>query len=49
MGHWQKIQYGKQVIITKLPVKYEGKDEITIVEKGKVILMLILPLYNNEN
>lgn len=35
MGHWQKIQYGKEVIITKLPVKYEGKDEITLGEKGE--------------
>jgi len=35
MGHWQKIQYGKKVIITKLPVKYEGKDEITLGEKGE--------------
>jgi len=47
MGHWQKIQYGKKVIITKLPLKYEGKDEITLGEKEKVILMLILPLYNS--
>src|SRR5665647_914316 len=35
MGHWQKIQYGKKVDITKLPVKYEGKDEITLGEKGE--------------
>lgn len=35
MGHWQKIQYWKEVIITKLPVKYEGKDEITLGEKGE--------------
>ena len=35
MGYWQKIQYGKQVIITKLPAKYEGKDEITLGEKGE--------------
>jgi hypothetical protein len=35
MGHWQKIQYGKKVIITKLPVKYEGKDEITLGQKGE--------------
>ena len=35
MGHWQKIQYGKKVIITKLPVKYEGKHEITLGEKGE--------------
>jgi hypothetical protein len=35
MGHWQKIQYNKQVIITKLPAKYEGKDEITLGEKGE--------------
>lgn len=35
MGHWQKIQYGKKVIITKLPVKYEDKDEITLGEKGE--------------
>jgi hypothetical protein len=35
MGHWQKIQYGKKVIITKLPVNYEGKDEITLGEKGE--------------
>jgi len=33
MGHWQKIQYGKRVIVTKLPTKYEGKDEITLDEK----------------
>ncbi|HLN20930.1 MAG TPA: hypothetical protein VK213_07560 [Bacteroidales bacterium] len=33
MGHWQKIQYGKKVIVTKLPTKYEGKDEITLDEK----------------
>jgi hypothetical protein len=33
MGHWQKIQYGKRVIVTKLPTKYEGKDEITLNEK----------------
>jgi len=33
MGHWQKIQYGKRVIITKLPTKYEGRDEITLDEK----------------
>jgi hypothetical protein len=35
MGYWQKIQYGKQVIITKLSAKYEGKDEITLGEKGE--------------
>jgi len=35
MGHWQKIQYGKQVIVTRLPAKYEGKDEITLGEKGE--------------
>jgi hypothetical protein len=35
MGHWQKIQYGKQVIVSKLPTKYEGKDEITLGEKGE--------------
>lgn len=35
MGHWQKIQYGKQVIVTNLPAKYEGKDEITLGEKGE--------------
>jgi hypothetical protein len=34
-GHWQKIQYGKKVIITKLLVKYEGKDEVTLGEKGE--------------
>jgi len=33
MGHWQKIQYGKRVIVTKLPTKFEGKDEITLDEK----------------
>jgi len=33
MGHWQKIQYGKRVIVTKLPTKYEGIDEITLAEK----------------
>jgi len=33
MGHWQKIQYGKRVIVTKLPTKYDGKDEITLNEK----------------
>ena len=33
MGHWQKIQYGKKVTITKLPVKFDGKDEITLNEK----------------
>jgi hypothetical protein len=35
MGYWQKIQYGKQVIVTKLPAKYEEKDEITLGEKGE--------------
>jgi hypothetical protein len=35
MGDWQKIQYGKKVDITKLPLKYEGKDEITLGEKGE--------------
>ena len=35
MGHWQKIQYSKQVIVTKLPTKYEGKDTITLGEKGE--------------
>ena len=35
MGHWQKVQYGKRVIVTKLPTKYEGKDEITLDEKGE--------------
>jgi len=35
MGHWQRIQYGKQVIVSKLPTKYEGKDEITLGEKGE--------------
>ena len=34
MGHWQKIQYGKRVTITKLPDKHEGKDEIVLHEKG---------------
>lgn len=34
LGHWQKIQYGKRVIVTKLPTKYEGKDEIILHEKG---------------
>ena len=33
MGHWQKVQYGYRVIVTKLPTKYEGKDEITLDEK----------------
>ena len=33
MGHWQKIQYGYRVIVTKLPTKYEGKDEIILDEK----------------
>jgi rRNA maturation endonuclease Nob1 len=33
MGHWQKIQYGKRVIVTKLPTIYDGKDEITLDEK----------------
>jgi hypothetical protein len=33
MGHWQKIQYGKRVKVTKLPTKFEGKDEITLDEK----------------
>jgi len=33
IGHWQKIQYGKPVIIAKLPKKSEGKDEITLDEK----------------
>ena len=33
MGHWQKIRYGKRVIVTKLPTKYDGKDEITLNEK----------------
>ena len=33
LGHWQKVQYGKRVIITKLPTKYEGKDEIILYEK----------------
>ena len=35
MGHWQKIQYSKRVIVTKLPTKYEGKDTITLGEKGE--------------
>jgi len=34
MGHWQKIQYNKKVVITKLPEKYDGKDEIILHEKG---------------
>ena len=33
-GHWQKIQYGKKVIVTKLPDKFEGKDVIVLAEKG---------------
>jgi hypothetical protein len=33
MGHWQKIQYGKKVIVTKLPAKYDGKDKVTLDEK----------------
>jgi hypothetical protein len=33
LGHWQKIQYGKRVIVTKLPTKYDRKDEITLDEK----------------
>jgi hypothetical protein len=36
MGYWQKVQYGKSVIITKLPDKFEGKDEIILSEKGEV-------------
>jgi len=44
MGHWQKIQYGKKVIITKLPVKYEGKDEITLGEKGEGDINIDSPL-----
>ena len=34
MGHWQKIQYNKKVVIAKLPEKYDGKDEIILHEKG---------------
>jgi hypothetical protein len=34
MGHWQKIQYNKKVVITKLPEKYDWKDEIILHEKG---------------
>lgn len=44
MGHWQKIQYGKKVIITKLPVKYEGKDEITLGEKGEGDIIVDSPI-----
>ena len=35
MGHWQKVQYGKSITVIKLPEKYEGKDEIILIEKGK--------------
>lgn len=34
MGYWQKIQYKKKVSIANLPINYEGKDEITLPEKG---------------
>ena len=34
IGHWQKIQYNKKVVITKLPEKYDGKEEIILHEKG---------------
>jgi hypothetical protein len=33
-GYWQKIRYGKQVKIEKLPEKYSGQNEIILDEKG---------------
>jgi len=35
MGHWQKIQYGKEVKVPKLPEEFEAKDEIILGEKGE--------------
>ena len=50
MGHWQKIQYGKRVTITRLPEKHEGKDEIILHEKrDQVKLILIHQLLNSED
>ena len=44
MGHWQKIQYSKRVIVTKLPTKYEGKDTITLGEKEEGDINLDSPI-----
>mgnify|MGYP001030537041 CR=1 FL=1 len=44
MGHWQKIQYHKKVIITKLPLNFEGTDKITLSEKGEGHINVDSPL-----
>jgi len=33
-GYWQKIRYGKQVKIEKLPDNFKGQNEIILNEKG---------------
>lgn len=44
MGHWQKIQYHKKVIITKLPLKFDGSDTITLSEKPEGDINVDSPL-----
>lgn len=44
IGHWQKVQYGKSVVIQKLPEKFEGKGEITLDEKGNGYIDVESPL-----
>lgn len=34
MGHWQKLKFGKNVVIQELPENFEGKDDIIIEERG---------------
>lgn len=34
-GHWQKIQFGKEVVIEPLPREYSGEQEVTLFLKGE--------------
>jgi hypothetical protein len=34
-GHWQKIQFGKEVTIEPLPSEYSGEQEVTLFLKGE--------------
>ncbi len=42
--HWQKIQYNKKVAISKIPKKYDGKEEIILHEKRSDDVESDLPL-----
>lgn len=35
-GHWQKISFGKSILIEPLPIDYNGENEITLIELEKI-------------